>query len=395
MHHVVAHRDRVPPAFQERISVQAHTRAADYTVARTRLGIVETLVGVVVLLGFTLLGGLQVLDAALGDLFAAAPLAGQVAFVAAVIAIGALVDLPFSWYRQFHIESRFGFNRMTPAMFFADMAKGAALGALLGLPLVAAVLWLMARAGGQWWLWAWAVWVSFNLVVLVLYPRFIAPIFNKFEPLPPGPVRERVEALLTRCGFAANGLFVMDGSRRSSHGNAYFTGLGRSKRIVFFDTLLARLEAGEIEAVLAHELGHFHHHHVLRRIVTSFALTLAALWALAWLAQQDWFYAGLGVTPGPLGSEALALVLFFLVLPVFMFPLQPLWSQLSRRDEYQADRFAVRQTEAQDLTHALVKLYEDNASTLTPDPLHSAFYDSHPPAAVRIARLEQFAADSP
>ena len=387
--HVRLHRERVPPSFAERISANAHARAADYTVERVRLGIVEALVGVPVLLAFTLGGGLQAIDAAAGALFPASPIPGQVAFIAAVVAIGAVIDLPFSWYRQFHIERRFGFNRMTPALFFVDLAKGALIGALLGLPLIAAVLWLMARAGEQWWLWAWIVWVVFNLVVLVLYPRVIAPLFNKFEPLPPGQVRERVEALLARCGFAANGLFVMDGSRRSSHGNAYFTGLGRAKRIVFFDTLLARPEANEIEAVLAHELGHFPHRHVLRRIVVSFVLTLVALWVLAWLMQQAWFFAGLGVAPASLGTEALALTLFFMVLPVFMFPLQPLWSQLSRRDEYQADRFAARLTNAADLTHALVKLCEDNAATLAPDPLHSAFYDSHPPAAARVARLEQ------
>ncbi len=385
--HVAGHRDRVPATFEERIGLAAHTRAADYTMARTRLGILETLLGVPVLIGFTLLGGLQLLDSLAAAFFPASPLAAQVAFVTAVIVTGAALDLPFSWYRQFGIERRFGFNRMTPGLFLADLAKATVIGALLGLPLVMAVLWLMARAGEQWWLWAWLVWVGFNLAVLVIYPGLIAPLFNKFEPLPAGPVRERVEQLLARCGFAARGLYVMDGSRRSSHGNAYFTGLGRYRRIVFFDTLLGRLLPGEIEAVLAHELGHFRHRHVLRRIVTSFAFTLAALWVLAWLARQDWFYTGLGVMPGANGPAALALVLFFLVLPVFAFPVQPLSSLLSRRDEYQADRFAARETSAEDLASALVKLYEDNAATLTPDPLHSAFYDSHPSAAARVARL--------
>ncbi|MBW6493012.1 MAG: M48 family metallopeptidase [Burkholderiaceae bacterium] len=385
--HVARHRERVPETFVQRIGLAAHTRAADYTTARTRLGILETLVGVPVLLGFTLLGGLQLLDTLAAALLTASPMAAQVAFIASVIVIGAALDLPFSWYRQFGIERRFGFNRMTPTLFLADLAKGAVIAALLGLPLVMAMLWLMARAGEQWWLWAWLVWVGFNLAVLVIYPGLIAPLFNKFEPLPAGPVRERVEQLLGRCGFAARGLFVMDGSRRSSHGNAYFTGLGRYRRIVFFDTLLARLAPDEVEAVLAHELGHVRHRHVLRRIVLSFAFTLAALWVLAWLARQDWFYSGLGVAPGVNGSAALALVLFFLVLPVFAFPVQPLASLLSRRDEYQADRFAARETSAEHLASALVKLYEDNASTLTPDPLHSAFYDSHPSAAARVARL--------
>jgi len=385
--HVARHRELVPASFAQRIGLTAHARAADYTMARTRLGIFETLVGVPVLLGFTLFGGLQLLDSAAAALFPASQMAAQVAFISAVIMIGAALDLPFSWHRQFGIERRFGFNRMTPALFLADLAKATVIGALLGLPLLMAVLWLMTRAGEYWWLWAWLVWVGFNLAVLVIYPGLIAPLFNKFEPLPAGPVRERVETLLARCGFAARGLYVMDGSRRSSHGNAYFTGLGRYRRIVFFDTLLARLRPDEVEAVLAHELGHFRHRHVLRRIVMSFVFTLAALWVLAWLARQGWFYSGLGVTPGANGSAAMALVLFFLVLPMFALVLQPLSSLLSRRDEYQADRFAARETSAEHLASALVKLYEDNAATLTPDPLHSAFYDSHPSAAARVARL--------
>ena len=386
--HVARHRSEVPAQFAERIPLSAHQRAADYTVARVRLGLVETAVGTAVLLGFTVLGGIEALSAAVRALLPDSPFWRQLLLVGAVGAIASLVDLPLAWYRQFGLEKRFGFNRMTPALFVADTLKGTALAVVLGLPLVAAVLALMERAGGAWWLWAWLVWVAFNLVVLLLYPTVIAPMFNRFVPLEPGPVRERVERLLARCGFGAKGLFVMDGSRRSAHGNAYFTGFGRSKRIVFFDTLLARLSPDEIEAVLAHELGHFSHRHILKRIVASFAISLAGLALLGWLSRQPWFYQGLGVTPQPgdlLGGYAL--LLFFLALPAFTFVLQPLASWLSRRHEFEADAYAARQSSAEDLSRALVKLYEDNAATLTPDPVHSAFYDSHPPAAIRLARL--------
>ncbi|MEI7445992.1 MAG: M48 family metallopeptidase [Burkholderiales bacterium] len=386
--HVARHRDRVPAQFAERIPLSAHQRAADYTVARVRLGLVETLLGAAVLVGFTLLGGI----AAIADLLRAAlpdsPFWRQVLLVGAVAAVGGVVDLPLSWYRQFGLEKRFGFNRMTPRLFLADLAKGTAVAVVLGTPLLVAVLWLMARAGELWWLWAWGVWVVFNLAVLVLYPTVIAPLFNRFVPLEPGPVRDRVERLLARCGFASKGLFVMDGSRRSAHGNAYFTGFGRAKRIVFFDTLLSRLDTDEIEAVLAHELGHFKHRHILKRIVATFAISLAGLALLGWLSGRPWFYQGLGVTPQP-GDEpgGYALLLFFMAMPVFTFVLQPLTAWLSRRHEFEADAFAARQSSAQDLSRALVKLYEDNAATLTPDPVHSAFYDSHPPAAIRLARL--------
>ncbi|MCL4182854.1 MAG: M48 family metallopeptidase [Burkholderiaceae bacterium] len=385
--HVARHRDAVPEAFADRITLSAHRRAADYTVARVRLGIVDALVGALLLLGFTLFGGLQWLLQTLAPWLPDAPFARQMLFVAAVATIGALVDLPIAWYRHFRLEQRFGFNRMTPRLFVTDALKGAALAAVLGLPLLALVLWLMRSAGALWWLWAWLAWVVFNLAVLVLYPTVIAPMFNRFEPLPDGAVRERVEALLARCGFASKGLFVMDGSRRSAHGNAYFTGLGRAKRIVFFDTLLSRLDPDEIEAVLAHELGHFRHRHITKRIALAFVASLAGLWLLGWLSRQGWFYQGLGVTPGAGEFDAAALVLFFLVLPVFTFLLQPLSSWASRRHEYQADAFAAAHARARDLVSALVKLYEDNASTLTPDPLHSAFYDSHPPASLRIGRL--------
>ncbi|MCC7059107.1 MAG: M48 family metallopeptidase [Burkholderiaceae bacterium] len=387
IHHVATHRNAVPREFAAHISVQAHHRAADYTIARVRLGMIDALVGTLILLALTLFGGLQWLLAMLASWLPEAAFARSLLFVAGVALIGALSELPITWYRHFRLEQRFGFNRMTPKLFLVDTLKGAALSMALGLPLLALVLWLMRSAGPLWWLWAWGAWIAFNLGVLVLYPSLIAPMFNRFEPLADGAVRQRVEALLARCGFAARGLFVMDGSRRSAHGNAYFTGLGRSKRIVFFDTLLERLEPDEIEAVLAHELGHFSHRHVPKRIAVMFAASLAGLWLLGWLSRQGWFYQGLGLTPGAGEFEASALVLFFLVLPVFGFLLQPLASWTSRRHEFQADAFAADHARAADLVSALVKLYEDNASTLTPDPLHSAFYDSHPPASQRIARL--------
>jgi STE24 endopeptidase len=386
--HVARNRHAVPPQFAERIPLSAHQRAADYTVARVRLGMIETLSGAALLLCFTVLGGIEALASVARALLPEAPFWRQVMLVAAVALIASLVDLPLSWYRQFGLEKRFGFNRMTPSLFLADLAKGTLLAVLLGLPLLVAVLALMERAGPWWWLWAWLVWVAFNGMVLVLYPTVIAPVFNRFVPLEPGPVRERVERLLARCGFGSKGLFVMDGSRRSAHGNAYFTGFGRSKRIVFFDTLLSRLSPDEIEAVLAHELGHFTHRHILKRVLASFAISLAGLALLGWLSRQPWFYQGLGATPLPgdlLGGYAL--LLFFLALPVFTFVLQPLGSWMSRRHEFEADAFAARQSSADNLGRALVKLYEDNASTLTPDPVHSAFYDSHPPASIRLARL--------
>ncbi len=390
--HVAAHRAAVPGPFAQRIALSAHQRAADYTIARTGLALVEIALGAVVLVGFTLLGGLRELHALVAQWMPGSPFLRQVALVALVAAIGGVLDLPLGWYRQFRLEQRFGFNRMTLRLWVADLVKGTLLGAALGLPLVAAVIWLMQRAGDAWWFWAWLVWMGFNVGVLVLYPTVIAPLFNKFEPMSEGPVRTRVEALLARCGFASKGLFVMDGSRRSAHGNAYFTGMGRAKRIVFFDTLLSRLSGEEVEAVLAHELGHFKHRHITQRIVVSFALSLAGLWLLGWLARQSWFYQGLGV-PVVADAEAVALLLFFLVLPTFTFLLQPIASLVSRRHEFQADAFAARQSSAQDLASALVKLYEDNAATLTPDPLHSAFYDSHPPAAQRIGRLNALGAD--
>ncbi len=386
--HVAAHRDRVPAEFAGTITLASHQKAADYTVAKTRLGMLESVVGALVLLAFTLGGGLQ----ALWDLAARVAEAGGIVhgllFVAAITVVSGAIDLPFTLYRTFVIEARFGFNRMTLALFAADLLKGAVLGAVLGLPLLAAVLWLMERMGPMWWLYVWLTWVGFNLLVLVLYPTLIAPLFNRFSPLQDESLRGRIEALLAKCGFRSKGLFVMDGSKRSSHGNAYFTGLGASKRIVFFDTLLSRLAPAEVEAVLAHELGHFRRRHVLKRIVWLFAASLAFLALLGYLIDQPWFYAGLGVAST---GTAMALALFFLVIPVFTFLLHPLGSLYSRKHEYEADAYAAEHASATDLVRALVKLYQDNAATLTPDPLHSAFYDSHPPASLRVARLQALA----
>ncbi|TXL63492.1 M48 family metallopeptidase [Zeimonas arvi] len=385
--HVARHRGAVPNGFADRIGLAAHQRAADYTIARVRLGIVETVVSAVLLIGFTMLGGLQWLMGAAQAIAPGSPAIASAIFVALVVLTGAIVDLPIEAWRRFRLEQRFGFNRMTPALFVADTLKGALVGAALGLPLLALVLWLMRASGELWWLWTWIAWMAFNLAVMVLFPTVIAPLFNRFEPLPEGEVRDRVQALLSRCGFRARGLFVMDGSRRSAHGNAYFTGLGRARRIVFFDTLLARLDADEIEAVLAHELGHFKLRHIPKRIALTFGISLAGLWLLGWLSRQPWFYQALGLTPEPAMADAAALVLFFLALPVFAFPLQPLFALASRRHEFQADAFAAAQTDPKHLASALVKLYEDNASTLTPDPVHSTFHDSHPPAVQRIGRL--------
>ena len=382
--HVAAHREAVPAQFAGRITLGSHQKAADYSMTRTRLSFLSLAIEVAVLLAFTLGGGLQVLH----DWWATRldGLAYGVALIFSVMAISSLVDLPLSLYTQFVVEEKFGFNRMTLKLFFADLAKQTLLGALIGTPLLLAVLWLMAQAGSLWWLYTWVFWCAFNLLILLIYPTWIAPLFNKFTPLADDELKARIENLLTRCGFASSGLFVMDGSKRSNHGNAYFTGLGKSKRIVFFDTLLSRLQGGEIEAVLAHELGHFKHRHVMKRIVLMFSLSLGFLAVLGQLMTADWFYRGLGVSTQ---NTALALILFFLVVPVFTFLLTPLSSLLSRRHEFEADRYAAEHASASELTNALVKLYEDNAATLTPDPLHSLFYDSHPPAALRIAHLAQ------
>ena len=388
--HVVRHRHQVPQGFADRVDAPAHGRAADYTLARLKLGLLESIVAAVALVGLTLLGGLQTLHETLQALMPQSPLLRALLLILSVMVLLSVVDLPLALWRQFVLEKRFGFNRMTPRLFVADLARSALLTLALAGPLLALILWLMSAIGPGWWLAAWSVWVAFNLLVLILYPTLIAPLFNRFEPLPEGEVSQRLRSLLERCGFASRGLFVMDGSRRSAHGNAYFTGLGRNKRIVLFDTLLERLDASEIEAVLAHELGHFRHRHILQRVLMSFAISLAGLALMGWLANQPWFFQGLGLTPGPDDHQGgLALLLFFLALPPFTFLLKPLGSALSRRHEYQADAYAVAQTGAQPLARALVKLYRDNASTLTPDPLYSAFYDSHPPAQLRLAALQR------
>jgi STE24 endopeptidase len=385
--HVAHHRAEVPAEFAAKIPLAAHQKAADYTVAKTRLGLVTLLWGGVVLIGFTLLGGLQALSSALLHLTGPGML-HQMALVVAFAVISGVLDLPFEYYRQFVLEQRYGFNKMTVGLWLADMAKGALVGAIIGLPLLWVVLSLMDKTGRLWWLYAWLVWSGFQLLMMVLYPSLIAPLFNKFTPLADDSLKSRIEGLMARVGFASKGLFVMDGSKRSAHGNAYFSGFGANKRIVFFDTLLARLAPQEIEAVLAHELGHFKLRHIIKRIALMFALSLGFLALLGYLKEQAWFYTGLGVTP-MMGSsnDAMALILFVLVLPIFTFVLAPLSSITSRKHEFEADAFAARHTDSRDLVSALVKMYEDNASTLTPDPLHSAFYDSHPPASVRIRHL--------
>jgi STE24 endopeptidase len=383
--HILRHRDAVPPQFADRVSIYAHQKAADYSVTRTRFGRLGLAVEVAVLLAFTFGGGLQLLH----DFWSARldGLSYGVALIVSVMTISGLIDLPLSLYTQFVIEERFGFNRMTLRLFFSDLAKQLALGLIIGIPVLLAVLWLMTQMGANWWLYVWLFWCGFNLLILFIYPAWIAPLFNKFTPLEDDALKQRIEALLNRCGFASSGLFVMDGSKRSAHGNAYFTGFGKTKRIVFFDTLLGRLRPEEVEAVLAHELGHFRHRHIVKRIVLIFAMTLLLLFALGQLMLTDWFFAGLGVNAAGAHNTAMALILFFLTVPVFTFLATPLASLLSRRHEYEADRYAADHASAADLVQALVKLYEDNAATLTPDPLHSLFYDSHPPAALRIARL--------
>jgi STE24 endopeptidase len=390
MRHVAAHRDSVPAAFSQTITLAAHQKAADYTLAKTRFGLLSMAFGATVLIGWTLLGGLDALNSVVRDTVAPrwGDMAYQLALLGAFALIGGVLELPFDLYSTFRIEQRFGFNRMTWKLYLADMAKGLAIGVLIGLPIAALILWIMGAAGGLWWLWAWGAWMAFNLLVLVLYPTVIAPLFNKFEPLADELLKARVQALMARCGFAAKGLFVMDGSKRSAHGNAYFTGLGTAKRVVFFDTLLNKLTPGEVEAVLAHELGHFKHRHVVKRIALSFAISLAGFALLGWLSGQTWFFTAFGVQPSMAApNDAVALLLFLLVVPVFAFFVSPLFARLSRRHEFQADAYACAQASGRDLAAALLKLHEDNASTLTPDPLYVRFYYSHPPASERLAAL--------
>jgi STE24 endopeptidase len=386
--HIRANRNAVPPAFAHEISLEAHQKAADYSSAKTALHVVTIAFDAAVLLVLTFGGGLQAIDNLAGSLFEG-NIARGVVFVAILTVVLSVIGLPFDLYRTFGIESRFGFNKMTLGMFFGDLAKQTAISVILGLPLLFAVLWLMAGMGQLWWLYVWLLTMVFMIFVQFIAPTIIAPLFNKFTPMQDSEMKSRIENLIARCGFTSKGLFVMDGSKRSSHGNAYFTGFGESKRIVFFDTLLSRLEIPEIEAVLAHELGHFRLRHVIKRLAWTGVFTLVFFFILGAIKDQAWLYQGLHVAYP--ATDAMALTLFVLVVPVFTFLFQPLLAMYARTHEFEADEYAAQFTPAPDLIHALVKLYKDNASTLTPDPLHSAFYDSHPPASVRIARLEQMA----
>jgi STE24 endopeptidase len=389
--HVQRHRNAVPDAFKQRIPLEAHQKAADYTVTRLRLGVLEMGMGAVLLLIWTLGGGLQLVDSFWRSMNLS-PLLTGVVVIFSILIISSLLELPFAIYRTFVIEQRFGFNRTTPGVFISDQMKQLLIMLILGVPLATLVLWLMQDADPLWWLYVWAVWMGFSLLMLWAWPAFIAPIFNKFEPLKDQLLKQRIEDLLTRCGFQSNGVFVMDGSRRSSHGNAYFSGLGTNKRIVFFDTLLKSLNPDEVEAVLAHELGHFKRRHIQKRIISMAVLSLAGLAILAWLINLSEFYSGLGVREA---STYMALILFMMVSPIFSLYLQPLLAHFSRKHEFEADDYAAQQSDAAILIQALVKLYEENASTLTPDPIYSAFHDSHPPAPVRVAHLSRKLATNP
>ena len=388
--HIAQHRSSVPAAFANTISLASHQKAADYTITKARFGLLEMAFGAALLLGWTLLGGIHALSQAVyaTSLADYGNLVPQLALLGAFAVISGVLDLPFTLYSTFKIEERFGFNKMTFKLWLADMVKGVLVGAVIGLPIVALILWLMSSAGNLRWLWAWGTWMVFNLLVLVLYPTVIAPLFNKFKPLDDEVLKVRVTTLMERCGFAAKGLFVMDGSKRSAHANAYFTGFGAAKRVVFYDTLLKQLNPGEVDAVLAHELGHFKHKHIIKRIVGMFAMSLVGFALLGWLSSQLWFYTGLGVRPNLAGgNDALALLLFMLVVPLFSFFVSPIFAQFSRKHEFEADAYAVAQTDGKDLQNALLKLYQDNASTLTPDPLFVKFYYSHPPASERLSRM--------
>jgi STE24 endopeptidase len=386
--YVARHRDGVPPPFEGIVPLSAHQKAADYTVAKARFGLLETAFAAAVLVAWTLLGGLDVLNKALVG-WLGTGMWQQLALLASVAVIGSLLDLPFSLYQTFVIEERFGFNKMTWKLWLSDFAKSTLLGAALGLPLAAVILWLMGAAGSQWWIWAWGVTSLFLLFVQFIFPIFIAPLFNKFEPLQDEVLKERITRLMQRCGFVAKGFFVMDGSKRSAHANAYFTGFGASKRVVFYDTLISRLSPDEVDAVLAHELGHFRLKHIAKRIAATYVLSFVAFAVLGWLSSRVWFYTGLGVRPNMEGpNDALALLLFTMAVPVFTFFIAPVLAQFSRKHEFEADAFAATQTSGKDLGSALLKLYEDNASTLTPDPVFVKFYYSHPPASERLARLQ-------
>ena len=382
--HVFAHRDKIPDAFKEEVSLDAHQKAADYTQAKGKFGRIESVFGMVLLVLWTLGGGLALLSEAWLSL-GLPDVATGIIFILNFFIIGSLIELPLSWYKTFVMEERFGFNNNTPKLFLSDLAKQTLLMIALGAPLIWAALWLMNSTGEYWWLYLWAAWIGFGLVMMWAYPAFIAPIFNKFTPLEDEQLKARVEGLLARCGFKSQGIYVMDGSRRSGHGNAYFTGLGNNKRIVFFDTLLDTLNEDQIEAVLAHELGHFRRKHVMKNMGVMALLSLIGLAALGWASAESWFYTGLGVTTE---SSAMALVLFMMVIPVFSFFLHPMMTALSRKYEYEADDYAASVSSSEHLIQALVALYQENASTLTPDPLVSAIYDSHPPATLRVAHLQ-------
>ncbi len=386
--HVAKHKGEVPPAFASQISLSDHQKAADYTLAKAKVAQLDILIDAFVLVGWTLLGGLSALNATVLS-YMEPGLWQQVVLVLAFTLVGGLIDLPLSLYQTFVLEQKFGFNKMTWKLWLSDSVKGLLLGLVLGVPLIAMVLWLMQAGGAYWWLWTWCALVFWQLFLMAIAPNFIMPLFNQFTPLEDEALKVRVNALMQRAGFTAKGFFVMDGSKRSAHSNAFFTGFGASKRVVFFDTLLKQLTPAEMEAVLAHELGHFKHRHIFKMMATSFVMTLLGLALLGFVSQQIWFYTGLGVMPNLLGgNEAVALLLFMLVVPVFTFLLAPLSSWRSRVQEYEADAYAVSQTPASDLSSALLKLYQDNASTLTPDPLYVQFYYSHPPASLRLARMQ-------
>ena len=390
MRHVVAHRQRVPSAFEAAITLEAHQKAADYTLDKARVNAIEESANTVMLIALTLGGGLAWLFGVASTLTSGTYLLG-LAFIVGLTILTSVISLPFELYRTFIIEARYGFNKITWSTYLVDMLKGWLLAAVIGVPILFATFWLMEKMGSLWWLYVWLTWTGFSIAMMAIYPTFIAPLFNKFAPLDDMALKARIEALLSKCGFHAKGLFVMDGSKRSSHGNAYFTGFGRSKQIVFFDTLIARLTANEIEAVLAHELGHFKRKHIVKRLISTFAVTLIILALMGWVIDKPWFYAGLGLPQTGTPHVAVSLVLFFTALPVFTFWMTPLSSLTSRKHEFEADAYAASQTNADDLVSALVKLYRDNASTLTPDPIHSAVYDSHPPAAIRVAHLNKLA----
>lgn len=384
-HYVSAHRAEVPAAFADKISLGEHQKAADYTLAKGAFGRLELLIGLVILLGWTLGGGLDWLDGVWRRLDWG-ELATGTAVIVSLMVISGLLEIPASLYRTFVLEERFGFNQMTLSTYITDTLKSTALALVIGVPLVMLILWLMKSAGDLWWLYAWAALTAFSLFITWAYPKFIAPLFNKFSPLEEGEVANRIHALLERTGFNSKGVFVMDGSKRSAHGNAYFTGFGKNKRIVFFDTLLKHLTPAQVEAVLAHELGHFKRKHVIKGMALSMLLTLSGFMVLAWLMRQDWFYTSLGISQP---STYMALLLFVMVSPVFTFFIGPMMAWWSRKHEFEADDFAAEQSSGTELINALVGLYKENASTLTPDPVYSAFYDSHPPATIRIAHLQQ------